>query len=55
MVQAILEPREWTPKDSADLYNLPGWGAPYFDANTQGHLVCTPHGKGGQVICHSSS
>lgn len=49
ILQECAEHRKWTPRDSADLYNLPGWGAPYFDASCQGHLICKPHGKGEKV------
>jgi arginine decarboxylase-like protein len=38
--------RPWTPEDSSELYNIPGWGTPYFDVNSKGHLVVRPHGTG---------
>jgi arginine decarboxylase len=34
----------WTVQDSADLYHIPKWGAPYFAVNERGHMVCTPWG-----------
>jgi len=36
--------RRWTIQDSADLYHIPKWGAPYFGVNDRGHVVCTPWG-----------
>lgn len=38
--------KPWTPEDSAELYNIPGWGTPYFDVNSKGQLVVKPHGAG---------
>lgn len=34
--------KKWHIKDSADLYNLHGWGVSYYDINEQGHVVVTP-------------
>ena len=33
----------WTIEDSANLYNLKGWGLRYFAINEDGHLVMRPH------------
>jgi arginine decarboxylase len=35
--------REWTVKDSARLYQVQGWGAPYFTLGDEGHV----HVRGG--------
>lgn len=35
--------RPWTVEDSANLYNLKGWGLRYFAINDEGHLVMRPH------------
>lgn len=40
---------KWTIKDSAELYNLPGWGINYFDINEEGHVVVTPKKDGVQI------
>ncbi len=37
--------RPWTPQDSAELYNIGGWGLPYFTINDAGHLAVSPHGE----------
>ena len=38
--------RSWEPEDSAELYNIGGWGWPYFEVNSAGHLAVRPHGAG---------
>src|SRR5579885_850078 len=35
-------PKPWTVDDSANLYNLKGWGLKYFGINESGHLVVHP-------------
>ncbi len=37
----------WTPRDSAELYNVAGWGHGYFDVNAQGEVVLTPRATSG--------
>ena len=37
--------RRWTIQDSADLYHIPQWGAPYFTVNEDGNVACTAGGK----------
>jgi arginine decarboxylase len=32
----------WTPAKSAQLYQVHGWGAPYFSVNDRGHVQVTP-------------
>ncbi len=36
------EEREWTPADGAALYQVAGWGSPYFSVADNGHVVVTP-------------
>src|ERR1051325_1980035 len=41
---------EWSIEKSLALYNIPGWGAGYFNINQKGHLVIHPFGQPGPVI-----
>ena len=34
--------RKWRIEDSAELYNINGWGRQYFSINDQGHVIVTP-------------
>ncbi|TFU94031.1 biosynthetic arginine decarboxylase [Barnesiella sp. WM24] len=34
--------RKWRIDDSAELYNINGWGLKYFSINEKGHVVVTP-------------
>ncbi len=34
--------RKWRVEDSAELYNINGWGRKYFSINEKGHVVVTP-------------
>ena len=34
--------RKWRIEDSAELYNISGWGLKYFSVNEQGHITVTP-------------
>ena len=34
----------WTIADSAELYNLEGWGEPYFNINNLGNVTVSPQG-----------
>jgi len=34
--------RKWRIEDSAELYNITGWGRKYFSVNDKGHVVVTP-------------
>lgn len=34
--------RKWKIEDSAELYNITGWGVSYFSINDKGHVVVTP-------------
>lgn len=41
--------RKWSVDDSADLYNIKGWGVDYFNINNKGEVVVCPSGKGDGV------
>ena len=34
--------RKWRIEDSAELYNISGWGLKYFSINDKGHVQVTP-------------
>ena len=34
--------RKWRIEDSAELYNINGWGLKYFSVNEQGHITVSP-------------
>ena len=34
--------RKWKIEDSEELYNIPGWGAPYFRVNDKGNVEVAP-------------
>ena len=34
--------RKWRVEDSAELYNINGWGLKYFSINDKGHVTVTP-------------
>ncbi len=36
------EPRDWSVKKSSKLYQIKGWGEPYFRINEQGHVEVRP-------------
>jgi arginine decarboxylase len=40
------ELRAWTVKDALELYNVNGWGQPFFSINEAGHVEVTPSGPG---------
>ena len=41
--------KKWTIEDARELYNIRGWGRPYFDINEKGNISVTPI-KGGASI-----
>jgi arginine decarboxylase len=41
--------RKWRIEDSAELYNIQGWGVNYFSINDKGHIVVSPKKNGVQV------
>lgn len=42
--------RKWRIEDSAELYNVAGWGISYFGINSKGHVCVTPHRDKGPAI-----
>ena len=34
--------RKWRVEDSAELYNIGGWGRQYFSVNEKGNMTVTP-------------
>ncbi len=38
--------RKWSIEDSAELYNINGWGLNYFSINSKGHVAVTPKTDG---------
>ena len=38
--------KKWHIEDSAELYNIHGWGVSYFDINEKGNVVVTPKKDG---------
>jgi arginine decarboxylase len=43
------ELRAWTVKDAVELYNVNGWGLPFFDINDAGNIEVTPAGPGSSL------
>jgi arginine decarboxylase len=41
--------RKWRTEDSAELYNINGWGVDYFSINEEGNVIVTPK-KGGASV-----
>ncbi len=41
--------KKWHIEDSAELYNIHGWGVNYFDINEKGHVTVTPKKDGVQI------
>lgn len=44
------ELRAWTVNDSLELYNVNGWGRPFFSINEAGHVEVTPAGPGSTKV-----
>ncbi len=42
--------KTWTVTDSADLYQIKGWGEPYFSVGDNGQVQVTPWGEEGQQV-----
>ncbi|MBF0502352.1 MAG: biosynthetic arginine decarboxylase [Candidatus Riflebacteria bacterium] len=42
--------RKWRIDDSAELYNIAGWGINYFGINNKGHAIVMPRQKKGPAI-----
>lgn len=41
--------RKWRIEDSAELYNITGWGINYFSINDKGNVVVTPRSNGVEI------
>lgn len=41
--------RKWRIEDSAELYNITGWGVDYFSINSKGHVVVKPKKNGAEI------
>jgi arginine decarboxylase len=41
--------RKWRIEDSAELYNIQGWGINYFSINEKGHVVVSPRKDGIEI------
>ncbi|HEX2396193.1 MAG TPA: arginine decarboxylase, partial [Bacteroidales bacterium] len=41
--------RKWRIEDSAELYNIPGWGVNYFSINDRGNMQVSPAKNGVQI------
>ncbi len=41
---------EWTIEDSAALYQIKGWGEPYFSISSGGHVMVSPSGEAGPTV-----
>ncbi|KAE8240478.1 hypothetical protein A4X03_0g8514, partial [Tilletia caries] len=51
-------PSSWTAEDSAELYGVKSWGAPWFSVNGRGKLcveAAEPHSSAGQQLSPSTS
>ena len=44
-----IEMRKWRIEDSAELYNIKGWGVGYFSINEKGNIIVTPQKNGMSV------
>jgi arginine decarboxylase len=44
--------RKWRIEDSAELYNINGWGINFFSINEKGHVTVTPKKNGIQIDLH---
>ena len=45
----ITQMRKWTIDDSAELYNINGWGLNYFSINEKGNVTVTPKANGPSI------
>lgn len=43
-------PQQWTIEDSEQLYQIQGWGDPYFSINRAGHITVSPQGDRGTSL-----
>jgi arginine decarboxylase len=50
MARGSLGPDTWSVEKTAELYNLDGWGRPYFSIHKDGSLMVRPDGKQGPQV-----
>jgi arginine decarboxylase len=50
MARGSLDSDRWSTERSAELYNLDGWGRPYFSIQRDGALLVHPEGKQGPSV-----
>jgi arginine decarboxylase len=50
MARGSLDSDRWSTDKSAELYNLDGWGRPYFSIQADGSLLVMPEGKQGPSV-----
>ena len=48
--EPAVKPDTWDVQDARDLYNIPRWGAKYFDINDAGHVVARPLQENGASV-----
>src|SRR5882672_6469813 len=48
-LRAVVNPVEWTPADSAELYGIRNWGAGYFDIDGLGNVTVSVPANGARV------
>ncbi|KAK9164395.1 hypothetical protein Syun_005297 [Stephania yunnanensis] len=44
-IENVESPQLWSPSQSASLYKIDRWGAPYFSVNSAGNIAVRPHGS----------
>ena len=44
--------KKWTIEDSKELYNINGWGVPYFGINDNGNVCVTPCSEKAEIDLH---
>ena len=50
MNDAVVAVPAWSVEDARHMYNIPRWGARYFDINAAGHVVATPLQEAGAAV-----
>jgi arginine decarboxylase len=48
-LKAVVNPAEWSPAESAELYGIRNWGAGYFDIAENGAVTVSVAANGGRV------
>ncbi len=50
MIKKLGISSTWTVEDSSKLYQIEGWGEPYFSINADGHVTVSPQGDRGNSL-----